>query len=110
MHSRKFGHSNCQVSEVGLGTWQLGGTEWGNVPEDHALEVLRTAFETGTTFFDTADIYGMGRSETLIGRFLKGLGAGARNVQVATKLGRRFDSPNGWPQNFSLQAMRSHTQ
>jgi aryl-alcohol dehydrogenase-like predicted oxidoreductase len=71
MHHRPFGKSNDQVSEVGLGTWQLGGTEWGNITDATALEVMQTAFDNGTTFFDTADIYGGGRSETLIGQFIK---------------------------------------
>ncbi len=110
MHHRKFGSSNDQVSEVGLGTWQLGGTEWGDVTDEVALKALQTAYEKGTTFFDTADIYGQGRSETLIGRFLKKLGAASKNIKVASKLGRRFDGPNGWPQNFTLEGMRRHTQ
>src|SRR5207244_10430958 len=110
MKLRRFGKSLDQVSEVGLGTWQLGGTEWGDVTDDVALEVLQTAYDQGTTFFDTADIYGQGRSETLIGRFLKKLGAASKNIQLASKLGRRFDVPNGRPQNFTLESMRRHTQ
>jgi len=110
MHTRPFGSSSVQVSEVGLGTWQLGGTEWGNVTDQQAFAVLQKAYEAGITLFDTADIYGQGRSETLIGQFLKKLGASANPLHVATKLGRRFDTPNGWPQNFTLQGMRQHTQ
>lgn len=110
MHNRPFGSSSVQVSEVGLGTWQLGGTEWGNVTDQQALAVLQQAFDNGITLFDTADIYGQGRSEILIGQFLRKLGVHARQLHVATKLGRRFDAPNGWPQNFTLQGMRQHTQ
>jgi len=58
------------VGEVGLGTWQLGGG-WGDVTDEVALKTLRAALETGTTLFDTADVYGDGRSESLIGKFLK---------------------------------------
>jgi aryl-alcohol dehydrogenase-like predicted oxidoreductase len=61
--------------------------------------------EAGTTLFDTADVYGMGRSETLIGRFLKESGA---KIFVATKLGRF--SPPGWPGNFTRETIRAHTE
>jgi aryl-alcohol dehydrogenase-like predicted oxidoreductase len=101
---RKFGHDGVLVSEVGLGTWQIGGS-WGQVSEEDALSILHAALENGVTFFDTADVYGNGRSETLIGRFLKQTGA---EVFVATKLGR--NSKPGWPDNFTLDAMRAHTE
>jgi aryl-alcohol dehydrogenase-like predicted oxidoreductase len=104
MNTRNFGRSNRAVGEVGLGTWQLGAG-WGNVTEDEALATLRAAHEAGTTFFDTADVYGMGRSETIIGRFLKETKA---PVYLATKLGRF--SPPGWPENFTRQAVRQHTE
>lgn len=110
MHSRSFGKQTDTISEVGLGTWQLGGTEWGNVTDEQALGVLQAAYDAGTTFFDTADIYGGGRSETLIGLFLQRLGAARSTIRIASKLGRRFDAPNGWPGNFTLDAMRRHTQ
>lgn len=110
MKYRKFGKAHDQVCEVGLGTWQLGGAEWGDVSDEIAFEILQAAYDAGTTFFDTADIYGSGRSERLIGQFLKRLGSGSKSVQIASKLGRRFDAPNGWPGNFSLEAMRRHTQ
>jgi aryl-alcohol dehydrogenase-like predicted oxidoreductase len=73
---------------VGLGCWQLG-SDWGDVSEQDALDVLRAAADSGVTFFDTADVYGDGRSEALIGRFLKERpGSG---VMVATKMGRLAD-------------------
>ena len=84
MNSRKLDSTGASVSEVGLGTWQIGGS-WGEVSEDEALQILRTAHENGVTMFDTANVYGGGKSEKLIGRFLKESGA---NPFVATKLGR----------------------
>lgn len=102
MNKRQFG--DAQVSEVGLGTWQIGGS-WGEVSEDESLAILREAVANGVTFFDTADVYGDGRSEKLIGRFLQESGA---DVFVATKLGR--GGKPGWPANFSLDAMRAHTE
>jgi hypothetical protein len=66
---RPFGTSS--VSEVGLGCWQIGGDQWGDVSDHDSLEVLRASVAKGVTFLDTADVYGAGRSEELIGRFLK---------------------------------------
>ncbi len=95
------------VSEVGLGTWQLGGTEWGDVPDEAALDILHRAADCGVTFIDTADIYGQGRSESLIGRFLKSR-TDADRFFIATKLGR--GKTPGWPANFEPPAIRRHVE
>jgi aryl-alcohol dehydrogenase-like predicted oxidoreductase len=105
MNYRLFDHTGVKVSEIGLGTWQLGGADWGEVDENRALETLRAASESGINFFDTADVYGLGRSEEIIGRFLK---EAPNQIFVATKLGR-FPEP-GWPMNFSLDSLRAHTE
>jgi aryl-alcohol dehydrogenase-like predicted oxidoreductase len=107
MKTRTFGPRGPQVSEIGLGTWQLGGAEWGQVTDAEALATLHAAAEAGTTFIDTADIYGQGRSESRIGRFLRERPDRDRFF-VATKLGRSSDP--GWPENFTLPAMRRHTE
>ena len=104
MHKRPFGPDKKMVSEVGLGTWQIGGS-WGTVEDKTAMEILRTATQAGITFFDTADVYGDGRSEKFIGKFLKDH---PEKVFVATKLGR--GSSPGWPQNFTPEAMIKHTE
>ena len=104
MHERAFGNTGRSVSEIGLGTWQLGG-EWGNVDDEVAAEVLAAAADSGVTFLDTADVYGLGRSEERIGKFLKSTD---KEFVIATKLGR-FPEP-GWPGNFSLETIRAHTQ
>ena len=106
LNYRTFGKTNIKVSEVGLGTWQLGGSDWGDVSEADALAILRRAVDRGINFFDTADVYGGGKSETLIGKFLKETRG---TVYVATKLGRR-DGRAGWPRNFTLETVRAHTQ
>lgn len=106
MNTRIFGKTGRVVGEVGLGTWQIGGN-WGEVPDATGLAVLRTAHELGTTFFDTADVYGDGRSESLIGKFLKETG-GRERLFIATKLGRRGDP--GWPANFTRKVVRQHTE
>ncbi|MFI0819344.1 aldo/keto reductase [Streptomyces sp. NPDC021098] len=86
MEQRALGRTGRKVSVVGLGTWQLGAG-WGDVSEADALAVLETAVESGVTFFDTADVYGDGRSEQLIGRFLRD--RPDAGIFVATKMGRR---------------------
>jgi aryl-alcohol dehydrogenase-like predicted oxidoreductase len=84
---RTFGKTGWKVSEVGLGTWALGG-DWGHVSGSDAKEVLRKAIERGINFFDTADVYGDGRSEKLIGEVLKEMD---KKIYVATKFGRRLN-------------------
>lgn len=106
MHYRRFANSRTEVSEIGLGCWQLGGTEWGDVSDEQAMEVLRASVAGGVTFIDTADIYGNGRSESLIGRFIKA--KKPKGLFIATKLGRSSDP--GWPGNFSLETFRRHTE
>ena len=105
MRQRLFDDTGVSVSEIGLGAWQLGGAEWGEVSEEDSLLTLRAAVENGINFFDTADVYGLGRSEELIGKFLKDC---PEKIFVATKLGC-FPKP-GWPQNFSLEAFRAHAE
>ena len=93
------------VSEVGLGCWQLGGGDWGAMDDSAARAILRSAYERGVTFFDTADVYGGGVSEERLGAWLAT--DKPQGVFVATKLGRRGDP--GWPENFSPATLRQHT-
>jgi aryl-alcohol dehydrogenase-like predicted oxidoreductase len=88
MEQRTLGRTGRKVSVVGLGAWQLGG-DWGQVGEDDALETLTAAVDAGVTFVDTADVYGDGRSERLVGRLLRQ--RPDAGVLVATKMGRRAD-------------------
>lgn len=103
MQSRTLGRTGRDVSVVGLGTWQLGA-DWGDVSHDDALNVLDTAVADGVTFFDTADVYGDGRSERLIGEYLGS--RPERDVFVATKMGRRVAQD---PKEFTLDAFRAWT-
>jgi len=77
-----------RVSEISLGTWAFGG-DWGTVGEDDAYAALNRAIDLGVNFLDTADVYGDGRSERLIGRLLKD--RPNDEILVATKAGRRLD-------------------
>ncbi|MFE0459214.1 aldo/keto reductase [Kitasatospora sp. NPDC058965] len=101
MEQRVLGRTGRPVSVVGLGTWQLGA-DWGEVRESDALAVLDAAVEAGVTFFDTADVYGDGRSERLIGRFLKD--RPDSDLFVATKFGRRVEQR---PEHYTLANFRS---
>lgn len=85
MKMRAFGSTGREVGEIGLGCWQLGGTDWGGLSDLAARSILLAAVESGATFFDTADVYGGGRSEELIGKFLKET---KTKPFVATKIGR----------------------
>src|SRR3569833_2652475 len=100
MKSRQFNGTGRSVSEVGLGCWQLGG-DWGELPEERAFEILQAAVDSGVDFFDTADVYGGGRSEELIGRFLKNA---YKNNNNTTK--QKQTGAPGWPDNFTEPVMR----
>ena len=105
MQTRPFGADPVRVGEVGLGCWQIGGDQWGDVSDTDALATLDAAVSAGTTFLDTADVYGAGRSEELVGRFRR---KSSTELFIATKLGR-FGKP-GWPENFTPATVRAHTE
>ena len=85
MRYRPLGKSGFDVSEIGFGAWAIGA-DWGNVDDEQSLRALHAAADAGVTFFDTADVYGDGRSERLIARFRK---ERREPIVVATKIGRR---------------------
>ncbi|MFI9816140.1 aldo/keto reductase [Saccharothrix variisporea] len=97
MENRNAVRLGRRVGVVGLGCWQLGA-DWGQVDESDALAVLHAAADTGVNFFDTADVYGDGRSETLVGRFLRE--RGDDGITVATKMGRRVEQV---PENYTRE-------
>ncbi|WGL51815.1 aldo/keto reductase [Nocardioides sp. BP30] len=107
MDQRTLGTTGKDVSIVGLGTWQLGA-DWGDVSEADARAVLEASVAAGVTFFDTADVYGDGRSEQIIGTLLKASGAlsDGAPITVATKMGRRLDQV---PENYTLDNFRAWT-
>ena len=87
MNLRKFGKIGWNVSEIGLGCWAIG-SEWGDVSSEDAKEVLKTSLDHGVNFFDTADVYGDGRSEKFLGQLLNST---SERIYVATKSGRRLN-------------------
>ena len=109
VETRVLGRTGRRVGVLGLGCWQLGG-DWGQVDDAQALDVLHAAVDAGVTFLDTADVYGDGRSESLIGRFLRergATGADADALVVATKAGRRAD--RHVPQAYTAANLRAWT-
>jgi aryl-alcohol dehydrogenase-like predicted oxidoreductase len=108
MEQRQIPRLGRAVSCVGFGAWQLGA-DWGDVPESDAIAALECALAAGVTFIDTADVYGDGRSERLIGRVL----AAHRGERpfVATKMGRRVPQEHAeyTPARFREWTDRSRT-
>ena len=105
MESRHVPRLDTSLSVVGLGCWQLGA-DWGEVLDEDAEATLAGALDAGVTFLDTADVYGDGRSERLVGRAV----AGRPGVLVGTKIGRRADPhvPEAFtPENLRAWADRS---
>ena len=94
--TRKLGRSGLQVSAMGLGCWAIGGPSWrgevavgwGQVDDAESIRAIRRALDLGVTFFDTADVYGAGHSEQVLGRALAGQ---HQRVVIATKFGNVFD-------------------
>ncbi len=100
MNYRTASRLDVPVSEIGLGCWQLGAADWGDISEEAAFAILKASVDRGVTFIDTADVYGAGRSERLIGRFLKTLPDGGKKLFIATKLGRLQGFPDGYSQEL----------
>lgn len=87
MKYRKLGRTSMEVSEISFGAWAIGGT-WGTVDDATSLKALEAAIESGINFFDTADVYGDGRSERLLAKLRKST---KDKIYIATKAGRRLD-------------------
>jgi aryl-alcohol dehydrogenase-like predicted oxidoreductase len=103
MQQRALGRTGRSISAIGLGTWQLGA-DWGAVSEEDATSVLAASVDNGVTLFDTADVYGDGRSESIIGRFLAA--RPGHGITVATKMGRRLAQE---PENYTSENFRAWT-
>ncbi|GGA29242.1 aldo/keto reductase [Paenibacillus physcomitrellae] len=100
MNKRPLGRTGLQVSEVSFGTWAIGGS-WGQTSEAESLRALDKAMDEGVNFFDTADVYGDGRSERLLARATKGK---EDQIHIATKFCRQGDIFD--PQTYSEQRIR----
>lgn len=93
IEKRILGKSGIEVTKIGVGLWAIGGDEWGEVNDRESLDMIDAALDLGINFFDTADVYGGGHSEKLLGRAMKGR---RERFIVATKIGwRGFDGDKG---------------
>ena len=102
MHTRAFGRTGWQVSEIGFGAWGIGGSDWAGADEREAMTALHAALDCGINFFDTADVYGDGRSERLIARLRR---ERSEPFHVATKAGRRL--PEQTVAGYSAENLRA---
>lgn len=93
MKYRKLGRTNLLVSEIGFGTWGISGIGYGSTDDNESLRTLHTALDLGINLIETADSYGNGHSEELIGRLLKE--RGDKDTIIATKFGWDFYRPDG---------------
>ena len=104
MNTRRFGKTNAVISEIGLGTWQLG-TKWGEpFNEAEARDILQTAYDNGINFIDTADVYIGGSSEKAIGEFIKDKKG---HMYITTKLGRQLNPQT--EEMYTKQAVNTFT-
>jgi aryl-alcohol dehydrogenase-like predicted oxidoreductase len=98
MNYRKFGNTELSVSEIGFGAWGIGGPAmvgdtaigWGNVNDEISIKALKKSFDLGINFYDTADFYGFGHSEELIGKVF----GNRDDVVIASKVGHRIENNN----------------
>ncbi|SEA33763.1 Predicted oxidoreductase [Thalassobacillus cyri] len=102
MEYRKLGKTDMRISELSFGTWAIGGN-WGDTNDEEAMAGLEKAMAGGVNFFDTADVYGMGHSEKLLGKATKG-----RDVYIATKFCRQGDIDD--PATYSEKQVRSYLE
>jgi aryl-alcohol dehydrogenase-like predicted oxidoreductase len=107
MNYRKFGNTDLTISEIGFGAWGIGGPAmvgdlaigWGDVNDETSIKALKKSFDLGINFFDTADFYGFGHSEVLIGKVF----GNRDDVVIATKVGHRVEN-----ENITLDYTKAH--
>ncbi len=110
---RRLGRTDMRISEIGFGAWAIGGPfavfgrpiGWGEVDDETSLAALQKAFDAGINFIDTADVYGFGHSEEVVGKAIRQYAAG-RGIFVASKVGYLREPKNGGIQDFSAEYIR----
>ncbi len=99
-----LGNSNLKVSRIGMGCWAIGGQGWGPIDDNQSVEAIKAALEVGINFFDTADVYGLGHSEEILGKVLA---PHRRQVIIATKVGLAWNSKGKIKHNLSPSYIKS---
>ncbi|MGY3814448.1 aldo/keto reductase [Globicatella sulfidifaciens] len=100
MNYKQLGNTDMKISELSFGTWAMG-SDWGNVSVEDAKQAIHYAINQGVNFFDTADVYGMGKSEQILGEVLK---ERTERIYIATKFGRKDDFTN--PDNYTYEKVK----
>lgn len=95
---RQLGVDGPRVDTIALGTWAIGGTQWGPTDDEDSITTIRVALDAGITFIDTADTYGEGHSEEIVGQAIEGR---RDEVFLATKVGVLGNSEVGWKMDLS---------
>src|SRR6266540_1400738 len=103
MKLRPLGNTGMNVSEIGLGVWQLANPDWGVNDKNEALRIIQKSLKAGCNFFDTAPAYGRGVSEELLGKALKSV---RKDVIICTKFGHTAEGIT----DFSTPAIRPSIQ
>lgn len=94
LETMRLGQGGPEISRLGMGCWAIGGHGWGTVRDEDSIQAVKSALDKGVTFFDTADAYGLGKSETLLAEVL---GSSRTRVVIASKGGVRWnDSSQVW--------------
>ena len=104
MKYRKLGKTGIEISEIGFGTWGLGGNSYGPADDQESITSLRSAFDKGVTFYDTSDLYGNGHAETVVGEAFKN---DRDKIIIGTKGGLLPHSGFEMPMDFSAEYLRS---
>ncbi len=106
MDYTKISDTNIEVSPIGLGTWVMGGWMWGGADENDALDAIEVSVEGGVNLIDTAPIYGFGKAETIVGKFLKKLNS-REKIIISTKFGLEWDDNGRINRNCSKRRVLS---
>jgi aryl-alcohol dehydrogenase-like predicted oxidoreductase len=104
MQYRELGRTGWKVSSLSFGAWAIGGA-WGQVSDDESFAALNRAVELGVNFFDTADVYGDGRSERLLAKLRREHG---ESIHIATKAGQRLDRQT--PEGYNLKNLTAFVE
>ncbi|MGX7100423.1 aldo/keto reductase [Globicatella sanguinis] len=104
MNYKQLGNTDMKISELSFGTWAMG-SDWGNVSVEDAKQAIHYAINQGVNFFDTADVYGMGKSEQILGEVLK---ERTERIYIATKFGRKDDFTN--PDNYTYEKVKNYAE
>ena len=111
MEKRKLGNSDMEITIVGLGTWAIGGTgynySWGHQEDRDSIATIQAAVDAGINWIDTAPAYGLGHSEEVVGRAIKGM---SRKPFVFTKLGKSWDAKGVLGDGLSGKTVRKETE